>query len=183
MSGSDAWAGRADFLPRAVNPAWFDVMPTSRALSVLALVLVAGCAEPDIEPRAGTWSYGDVILSDNTCKGSPSTDIAGDFEVTVLGAGRFTIEADGLENPLDCSHGGGDFTCPETLLTKIAVPAVDAEFILTVDVAGTLVSSTEFTASEDIRTTCAGADCEQLIAAQDLVIPCEYTYSFSGTAK
>lgn len=158
-------------------------MPNFRSRHLLALVLVAGCSEPDIEPRAGTWTYDDVILKNNTCKGSPASGLEGEFTLTTLGEGRFTIEADGLDNPLDCSHAGGDFTCPETLLTKIGITGADAEFVLSVEVDGVLDSSTHFTGSEVIKTTCTGKDCDQVIAAGDLVVPCEYSYSFAGAAK
>ena len=158
-------------------------MPKSRPLRVLALVLVAGCSEPDIEPKAGTWAYDDVVLKNNSCKGTPPSDLEGDFTLTLLGEGRFTIEAKDLTNPLDCSHSGGDFTCPETLLAKIPVGGAEAEVLITVEVEGSLDSSTRFTGSEVIRTTCTGADCAEVAVAQDLTLPCEYTYEFTGSAR
>jgi len=147
------------------------------------LTLLAACSEPDIVPQAGTWAYQDVILTSNTCKGAPSSAPDGEFELTLLSGGRFTIEADGLQNPLDCSRAGDSFTCDETLLAKIGVPLLDAELLLTVEVTGTLSSSQRFSADEVIRQSCTGPDCDTLIAAQDLKLPCEYTFAFTGSAR
>ncbi len=153
-----------------------------RRSPLLILALLAACTGPEITPKAGTWSFEDVILTSNTCKGAGSTP-DGEFTLTVLGDGRFTIEADALMNALDCSHGGDEFTCPETLLAKIESTMFDAELLITVEVDGTLTSESEFSASEVIRQSCTGADCDQLIAAGDLTLPCESNLTFNGQLK
>lgn len=150
---------------------------------VLVLALVAaGCGSPDITPKPGTWTYNDAIVTANTCTTAPKVP-DGDFTLTALSEGRFTIEADGISNPLDCSHADNDFTCPETLLVKIDSEMFDAQLLVTVEVDGTLMSATEFSGTEVIRTSCNGADCEELIAASGQTVPCESTLSFTGVAK
>ncbi len=154
-----------------------------RLARLLPLTLLTACASPEIEPQAGIWAYQDVILSENTCKDPPDSAPDGEFELTRLSASRFTIDADGLQNALDCGREGDNFTCEETLLAKIAIPGADAEILLTVEVTGTLETTQRFNAEEVIRQSCAGADCEMVIAAQGLVSPCEYTFTFNGAAK
>ncbi len=154
-----------------------------RLARLISLTLLTACASPEIEPQSGTWTYQDVILSRNTCKDAPSSAPDGEFELTRLSASRFTIDADGLENALDCSREGDGFTCAESLLAKIAIPSVDAELLLTVEVNGTLETTQRFNAEETIRQSCSGSDCEMVIAAQGLVSPCEYTFTFNGETK
>lgn len=158
-------------------------MPTRVARFVTLTLLLAACAAPDIEPQAGTWTYQDVTLTQNSCKDAPSSTPDGEFELTRLSATRFTIDADALENALDCSRDGDTFTCDETLLAKFAVSGMDAELLVTVEVTGTLTSSQRITADETIRQSCAGADCAAVIADQALTLPCEYSFSFTGAAS
>ncbi len=154
-----------------------------RLVLLLPLTLLGACASPDIEPQDGAWTYEDVILSTNTCKDAPGSAPDGEFELTRLSGDRFTIDADELQNALDCSRDGDSFICEETLLAKISVPGVAAELLLTVEVTGTLETSQRFTAQELIRQSCTGADCAMIIASQDLILPCEYTFKFTGSAK
>lgn len=153
-----------------------------RRSPLLLLVLLAACSGPEITPKAGTWNFEDVILTSNTCKGAGSTP-DGEFTLTLLGEGRFTIEADALQNALDCSHEGDHFTCPETLLAKIESPMFDAELLITVEVDGTLMSETEFSANEVVHQSCTGADCDKLIVDGDLTLPCESNLTFNGRAN
>ncbi|HEY0132460.1 MAG TPA: hypothetical protein VGB85_00235 [Nannocystis sp.] len=148
----------------------------------MLLALVASCSAPDIKPTSGTWTYTDIVQVSSTCAGEMSAP-GGDFTVTVLGEDRFTIGAEGLENPLDCNYGDNTFDCPETLLFKFTSDTDDSELIVTVEIEGTLVSSTELEGREVIRQSCTGADCAKVIADGKLTLPCETTLSFTGLAK
>lgn len=156
-------------------------MPRSAACLVL-LTLFASCFTPDLKPRAGRWTYEDVVVTDSTC-GAMTDKLTGEFTLTALSEGHFAIEVDTLDNPLDCSLEDDAFTCPESLLLKVSAEGMDATVLVTVDIEGSFASPTELSGTEVIRQSCTGADCEALIATNDLMLPCTTTLAFTGRAK
>jgi len=148
---------------------------------LVVLTLVPGCFTPELKPEAGVWTYNDVVVTENTC--NPIDVPAGEFTLTVLSEGNFTIEVDTLQNPLSCSNEDEAFACPESLLAKFGGEDSDAELLITVEIEGTFANSTEFSGSELIRQSCTGADCDALIAATKAKLPCSIDLTFTGRFK
>jgi len=148
---------------------------------LLVLLLVPGCFTPELKPAAGVWTYNDVVVTENTCE--PIDVPSGEFTLTVLSEGNFTIELASLQNALSCSNEDESFTCPESLLAKFAGDKVDATLVVTVEIEGTFASPTEFSGSEVVRQSCIGADCEALVAAAGRKVPCSIDLTFTGQFK
>lgn len=153
-----------------------------RCARLVVLTLVPGCFTPELKPEAGVWTYNDVVVTENTCEAMGDAP-AGEFTLTVLSEGNFTIEVDTLQSPLSCSNEDEVFTCPESLLAKLAGEDLDAELLISVEIEGTFASPTEFAGSEVLRRSCTGADCEALIAATDVKVPCSIDLTFTGRLK
>ena len=145
-------------------------------------MLVPGCFTPELRPEAGVWTYNDIVVTENTCSAMDEVP-SGEFTLTVLSEGNFTIEVDKLQTPLSCSNEDDAFVCPESLLAKFASETLDAAILVTVEAEGTFSSPTEFSGSELVRQSCTGADCEALITATEAKLPCSISLTFTGRIK
>ena len=136
-----------------------------------------------IEPKSGTWTYGSSTIVSNSCGGDPPTDPAGNFTLTVTGAGKFTVNDGDFDEAFDCTYSGDSYSCPDRIVGTEKDPNIDATVTSSVDVDGSLLSATEVDGTQTVKLACTGASCALAASIFGYTLPCEYSYTFTATAN
>jgi hypothetical protein len=152
-----------------------------RLLALLALF--TACADDDLVPKAGTWSYGGSDLVSNSCGGDPPTEPAGNFVIKLTGGGTFLVEDDDFDEAFKCSYEGDSFTCPNRDSNSYKVENIDATIHYAISVSGTFASETDVSGTQVVKVRCEGGSCELAADLAGFTLPCEYSYSFAGIAQ
>lgn len=159
-----------------------------RSLTLLAALAaltpaLASCGAGEISPKTGTWTYNGSNVTTNTCGDNIVTDASGDFTITDNGDGTFTVD-DNDGDPFTCNYSDGSFNCPERLFDTIDDTGVDATITLKASLSGDLDSSTALAGTQTVNVTCAGSSCGTVSAFLGIdALPCNYSYTFTATAK
>ena len=133
--------------------------------------------------QEGNWTLAPASVVQDEC--SVGDQLASQNEEPMMVSqveGGLEIEFEGME-PWTCSQSANDLTCNEVVTeTDYNENGIDALILETLSLDGILTSSVKMEMRLTLSYSCEGADCQALITADGLDIPCSTELTSIATA-
>ena len=133
--------------------------------------------------QEGNWTLAPAIVVKDEC--SVGDRLASQDEEPMIFSYAdvgLEIEFEGME-PWECTQTGNQLTCNEVVSeTDYNKNGIDALILETLSLGGVLSSSVEMELQLTLSHSCDGSDCQALIAADGLDIPCTTELTSTATA-
>jgi hypothetical protein len=138
-----------------------------------------------IDPVSGTWEFSGDEPDNDSCdvEGNTLGDPDGDFEIANHGDGTFTVTPDDDTGPFDCTLSGASFDCPDRYFDEVDADPLDATVTIEASASGTFSSSTEASGVQEATISCDGPACSTIEGLAGISFPCDYTQTFTASAK
>ena len=155
-------------------------------------------AEP-VVPNEGNWNFQEPVFDEDGCgvgntseseseNGSESDSENPDEETESGDVVQLNKTADGYELVIDEQDQAMSFPCTVDVNVLSCTDferevEADATVILTqtIGIGGTFASATELNGTIALSVACSGEGCDEYVAAEDVVVPCESNGTFVGT--